>query len=270
MHAAPGEEIVPGSAFRRRQRPPGGPVTVAAFGARAIAAAAEHGDRMLLDVVSPAQVRALRATLDEAAERAGGAPPQLAAWLPVAVDPEPDSLTQILRSIVGCLTVPGYNDMFAAAGLGEVVELARSGATPDVLFAALPPKAVTTVALVGDATAVCARLDAYAESGLDEIAVVPATAADPAGERTLTALEGRGTDGSGPSFTGVRVMVRPVRRGCRGASRPDRMATGGGSLGPGRSGHSGVPIRSRLQLNRSWNIASATFSFVGSLHSVTR
>ncbi|MDQ0580092.1 hypothetical protein [Streptomyces rishiriensis] len=32
-----------------------------------------------------------------------------------------------------------------------------------------------------------ARIDACAEAGLDEIALVPATAADPAGERTRTA-----------------------------------------------------------------------------------
>ncbi|MGP4047984.1 LLM class F420-dependent oxidoreductase [Streptomyces sp. 2A115] len=188
MRSEPGEAIVPASAFRRRLRPPGGPVTVAAFGDRAIATAAEHADRMLLDVVSPEQVRELRAKLTVAAEQSGRTPPRLAAWLPAAVDPEPESLTQILRSVVGYLTVPGYSDMFAAAGFGEAVELARSGADSDTLLARLPLEAASTVALVGDAATVRARIDAYATAGLDEIAVVPATAADPAGERTLTAL----------------------------------------------------------------------------------
>jgi len=32
------------------------------------------------------------------------------------------------------------------------------------------------------------RLAEYAEAGLDEVAIVPATAGDPGGERTLTAL----------------------------------------------------------------------------------
>ncbi|MEV0225600.1 LLM class F420-dependent oxidoreductase [Streptomyces sp. NPDC050704] len=191
MHGEPGEPIVPGSTFRRRHRPPRGPLTVAAFGDRAIATAADHADRMLLDVVSPEQVRALRAKLTAAAERSGRTPPRLAAWLPAAVDPEPESLTQILRSLVGYLTVPGYSDVFAVAGFGEAVELARSGATADTLLAALPPEAASTVALVGDAATVRARIDAYAAAGLDEIAVVPATAADPAGERTLTALADR-------------------------------------------------------------------------------
>ncbi|PBC66063.1 LLM class F420-dependent oxidoreductase (plasmid) [Streptomyces sp. Tue6028] len=190
MHGRPGEAVVPGSVFRRRQRPPGGPLTVAAFGDRAIAAAAGHADRMLLDVVSPDQVVALRAKLIAAAADLGRTPPRLAAWLPAAVDPRPESLTQILRSIVGYLTVPGYSDVFAEAGFGGTVELARSGASPEALLAALPPEAASTVALVGDATAVRARVDAYAAAGLDEIALVPATAGDPAGERTLTALAG--------------------------------------------------------------------------------
>jgi hypothetical protein len=80
--------------------------------------------------------------------------------------------------------------MFAAAGFGEAVELARSGTGSDALLAVLPTEAASSVGLVGDASAIRARIDAYAAAGLDEIAVVPATAADPGGERTLTALAG--------------------------------------------------------------------------------
>ncbi|MCT9144317.1 LLM class flavin-dependent oxidoreductase, partial [Streptomyces violarus] len=187
----PGEPIVPGSGFPRRLPPPGGEVTVAAFGERAIAAAVGHADRMLLDIVSPEQVRILRARMLAAAERAGRTPPRLASWLPAAVDPKPETLTQVLRSVVGYLAVPGYSDMFVDAGLAEVVELAAKGADRDTLLRALPPEAAGTVALVGDADTVRARIDAYAEAGLDEIALVPATAGDPAGERTLTALRPR-------------------------------------------------------------------------------
>ncbi|WP_328367249.1 LLM class F420-dependent oxidoreductase [Streptomyces sp. NBC_00445] len=190
LHGAYGEPVVPGSAFRRRQQPPGGPLTVAAFGDRAIATAAAHADRMLLDIVSPEQVRTLRARMIDAAERAGRtSPPTLAAWLPAAVDPDPDSLAQILRSIAGYLTVPGYSDMFEAAGFGEAVELARTGADPATLVRALPAQAADMVGLVGDIDAVRARAEEYAEAGLDEIALVPATAGDPGGERTLTALK---------------------------------------------------------------------------------
>ncbi|WP_367324194.1 LLM class F420-dependent oxidoreductase [Streptomyces sp. HUAS ZL42] len=188
LHGVPGEPVVPGSGFRRRLAPPGGPLTVAAFGDRAIATAAAHADRMLLDLVSPEQVRELRAKMLRAAARAGRTPPTLAAWLPAAVDPEPASLDQILRSIAGYLTVPGYRDMFIAAGFGEAVELAAGGTGTDILLRALPPTAARAVGLVGDLDTVRARIETYAEAGLDEIALVPATAADPAGERTLTAL----------------------------------------------------------------------------------
>ncbi|KOG43473.1 LLM class F420-dependent oxidoreductase [Streptomyces resistomycificus] len=188
LHGVPGEPVVPGSPFRRRLPPPGGRLTVAAFGDRAIATAAAHADRMLLDVVSPEQVRVLRASLLAAAEKAGRTPPTLAAWLPAAVDPKPESRAQVLGSIAGYLTVPGYRDMFTASGLGEAVELAAAGADRDTLLRALPPEAAGVVGLVGDLDTVRSRIDAYAEAGLDEIALVPATAGDPAGERTLRAL----------------------------------------------------------------------------------
>ncbi|MFF3847690.1 LLM class F420-dependent oxidoreductase [Streptomyces sp. NPDC002328] len=188
LHGAPGEPVVPGSPFVRRLPPPGGPLTVAAFGDRAIEAAVAHADRLLLDLVSPEQVRDLRARMTAAAERAGRTPPTLAAWLPAAVDPDPESLAQVLGSIAGYLTVPGYSDVFVEAGFGEAVELAASGADRATLVRALPAAAAATVGLIGDPDTVRSRITAYAEAGLDEIALVPATAGDPAGERTLTAL----------------------------------------------------------------------------------
>ena len=211
--AEPDWDVVPAHGFRRRLAPASGPLTVAAFGDRAIAVAARYADRMLLDLVSPDQVRELRAKLDAAvSERqsprgpgqphgdqrqpglAGGAPgapgrrPTLAAWLPAAVDPDERSLTQLAKSIVGYLTVRGYSGMFAAAGFGDAVELARTGAGPDELLAALPAEAAATVGLVGDLATVRTRLSEYEAAGLDEVAIVPATSGDPAGERTLTAL----------------------------------------------------------------------------------
>ncbi len=156
---------------------------MAAFGDRAVGTAARHADRMLLDMVSPDQVRELRAKLHAAADRAGRTPPTLAAWLPAAVDPGPASLAQILRGIAGYLTVPGYREVFAAAGFGEAVRRAAAGEDPRV-----PEAAAGVMGLVGDLDAVRARVEAYAEAGLDEIALVPATAGDPGGERTLRAF----------------------------------------------------------------------------------
>jgi probable F420-dependent oxidoreductase len=175
------------TAYRLRLDPPGGPLTVAAFGDRAIAVAAKHADRMVLDLVSPELAREYRAKLHALAERAGRRPPRLAAWIPAAVDPDRESYDQVTESLVGYLGVAGYDEMFAAAGFGEAVELARAGARRDRLLKALPPEAAATVGLIGDAGEVRARLEAYA-AGLDELVLVPATAGDPAGERTLTAM----------------------------------------------------------------------------------
>jgi probable F420-dependent oxidoreductase len=173
--------------YRLRLDPPGGPLTVAAFGDRAIAVAAEHADRMVLDLVSPALAREYRAKLEAAARRAGRHAPTLAAWTPAAVDPGPDSHAQVTRSLPGYAGVAGYAEMLTAAGFGRAVEMARSGADPEAVSDALPPDAAATVGLVGDAKAVRARLDAYA-AALDEVVLVPATAGDPGGDRTLTAL----------------------------------------------------------------------------------
>jgi alkanesulfonate monooxygenase SsuD/methylene tetrahydromethanopterin reductase-like flavin-dependent oxidoreductase (luciferase family) len=174
-------------AVRLRLDPQGGPLTVAAFGDRAIAVAAEHADRMVLDLVSPELAREYRGKLESISGRAGRPAPSLAAWIPAAVDPDPDSYAQIMRTLAGYLGVAGYAEMFTAAGFGDAVELARTGADPDELLRALPPEAAATIGLVGDARAVSERLEAYAEA-LDEVVLVPARAGDPGGERTLTAL----------------------------------------------------------------------------------
>jgi probable F420-dependent oxidoreductase len=190
QRGGPGGEVVPGSGFRQRLSGPTGPLTVAAFGDRAIAVAAQYADRMVLDLVTPEQVGGLRAKLDAAARQAGRRPPTLAAWLPAAVDPGPESYTHILGSIAGYLTVRGYREVFLESGFDEAVRLADRGAGRDELLAALPERAARTAGLVGDAEAVRARMRAYADAGLDEIALVPATAGDPDGVRTLTALAG--------------------------------------------------------------------------------
>ena len=173
--------------YRLRLDPPGGWLTVAAFGERAIGVAAEHADRMVLDLVSPELAREYRGRLERHAGRTGNPPPRLAAWVPAAVDPDPQARAQIMRSLVDYLAVAGYDEMFTAAGFGKAVEMAHAGAGHDHLLSALPAEAAATVGLVGDADAINGRLEAYA-AALDELVLVPAAAGDPGGERTLTAL----------------------------------------------------------------------------------
>jgi probable F420-dependent oxidoreductase len=182
----PDEEHLHRQGFRRRLPPPGGGLTVAAFGERTIRAAARHAECMLLDLVSPEQVAHLRKKLDAAAQQVGRHP-RLAAWLPAAVDPDKAAYRQVLDSIAGYLTVSGYAEMFTAAGYGDAVALAHAGADRAQLVDALPREAAHTVGLVGDLDTVHARLQAYATAGLDEIGILPATSGQH-GEHTLTTL----------------------------------------------------------------------------------
>jgi probable F420-dependent oxidoreductase len=181
-------EVVSTRGYRLRLDPPGGPLTVAAFGDRAIGIAAARADRMVLDLVSPELAGSFRAKLDEAARKAGRPAPKLAAWIPAAVDPDPESYAEVMQSLAGYLEVPGYGEMFTAAGFGAAVEAAQAGVSGEELLKALPADAASRIGLVGDADTVGARLEAYAAAGLDEVVLVPATAGDPGGERTLTAL----------------------------------------------------------------------------------
>lgn len=189
-----GEQVTPtgetagDAGFKLRVDPPGGAVTVAAFGPRTVRAAAEHADRMVLNMVSATTAVRLRAELDAAAERAGRPAPKLAVWLPTTVDPTPESLAQLVRDLVPYLAAPGYREMFTESGYGEVVELACTGAGQRAVLEALPLSIVGTIGLVGGRDTVLDRIGAYAEAGVDEIAVVPATAGDRGGERTLRAV----------------------------------------------------------------------------------
>jgi alkanesulfonate monooxygenase SsuD/methylene tetrahydromethanopterin reductase-like flavin-dependent oxidoreductase (luciferase family) len=186
--AAGGGEPAGAGGFKLLLDPPGGAVTVAALGSRAVRAAAEHADRMVVDMVSVDSAARLRAELDQAAEEAGRPAPRLAAWLPAAVDPAPEALAQLVRALVPYLGLPGYRDMFAEAGYSEVAELARSGAGYQEVVRALPLDILNTIGLVGDRSAIAKRLSEYAEAGVDEVAIVPTTAGDRGGASTLTAL----------------------------------------------------------------------------------
>ncbi|HEX6300024.1 MAG TPA: LLM class F420-dependent oxidoreductase [Acidimicrobiia bacterium] len=175
----------PDAEFLSRLAAPNGPLTVAAFGDRAIQVAADYADRMLLDLVTPEQVIALRSRLEAAV--GSNAPPSLAAWLPAVVEPSAEALQQVKADIAGYLTVGGYREMFIAAGFEEAVARADSGADVGELIESLPVEAPAIVGLVGDESDVGERLQAYADAGLDEVAVVPVRTG-PDGQRTLRAL----------------------------------------------------------------------------------
>ncbi len=187
------------SAFRGRQvasegfRLAAGPqpdtrIVVAAFGPAMLRAAARIADRVVLNLVTAAQLKRIRTSIDDAAAAAGRAAPPITAWVPAALEPGDAALAEIRAQLVLYVGQPGYGEMFADAGHAAVVALARSGAHPRAVAAAITPALLETVCVAGGPAAIADRLAAYREAGADEVAIVPVTAEDPGGARLLGAL----------------------------------------------------------------------------------
>ena len=181
-----GEKV---NGYRLRLPAPGDcTLTVAAFGGRAVAVAAEHADRMVANLVTSETLADLRTDLDRAAAALGRPAPPLAVWVVAAVDPEPEAIDQIRFALVAYLGAPGYGEMFRRAGIGDAVDAALAGAHPKELFRLIPDEMVGATAMIGDEAAVRERIAEYAAAGADEVCLVPVTAGDDGADRTLTAL----------------------------------------------------------------------------------
>jgi probable F420-dependent oxidoreductase len=152
-------------------------VAVAAFGRRSLQVADETADRLVVNLVTPAQAGRL-------AEAVPGRP--VTAWVVGAVDPSPEAVERIRRQVSLYLAAPGYGDMFTEAGFGEVVDEARAGRPPSELT--VPDALLHAVAAIGSADDVRESLDAYRAVGVTQVAVVPATDGDPGGARTFAAV----------------------------------------------------------------------------------
>ncbi len=183
-------ELASCNGYHLRLEPSPTPITIAAFGPAAVRAAARRADRMLLNTLTPESLGRLRNQLDVEATKAGReSTPSLAVWLTCAVDPDPTATRQMLQALVGYLSAPGYSDMFIEAGFSDVVEFARTRPHPREVLAAMPEELISATGLIGDIVHIAGRLDAYRVAGADEICLVPATAGDPGGMRTLEAMQ---------------------------------------------------------------------------------
>jgi alkanesulfonate monooxygenase SsuD/methylene tetrahydromethanopterin reductase-like flavin-dependent oxidoreductase (luciferase family) len=144
---------------------------------------------VLLNMVTVPAAQRLCAQITAVAGRAGRPTPTIAAWLSASVDPTPADLAQMIRSKTGYLAAPGYRDIFIEAGFGDLVEFARTRPHPKVLRAAMPDAEIAAVTcLTGGPAEVATRINAYIAAGVDEVCIVPTTAGDPGGIRTLTAV----------------------------------------------------------------------------------
>jgi probable F420-dependent oxidoreductase len=171
--------------FRLRETSQPVTLAVAAFGSMMLRAAAELADRVVLNLVTPEQVRRVRADLDRFAHDAGRPPPPLTVWVPVARDPSEAALRQLAGQIAVYLPAPGYSEMFEAAGFGEIVDSARKARDRRKIVERIPLALPAAIGAIGDAGVIADRLSEFGVAGADVVAIIPATADDPDGSAAL-------------------------------------------------------------------------------------
>jgi probable F420-dependent oxidoreductase len=181
-------ELARSKGYRLRLDAAASPITIAAFSPAAIRVAARRADRMLLNMVTPSSLEGLDQQLARAAEHAGRNAPTTAVWLPCAVDPQEETIKQLKRAVVGYLAAPGYSEMMSEAGFADLVSYARTRPHPRELLAAMPDELIASIGLVGNPSEIADRVSQYRAAGADEICLVPATAGDPSGQRTLETM----------------------------------------------------------------------------------
>jgi probable F420-dependent oxidoreductase len=174
--------------FRLRRPQPQASLTIAAFGPALTRVAAAYADEVVLNLVSPEHVGEVRGVLDREAAAAGRPPPRLAVWVPSALDPGPRALAQLSGQLAVYLGAPGYGELFAKLGFGELVERARVGEPRAELAAAIPRELLASVGAIGSAAEIQARIAVFHDRGAEHVALVPSTAEDTAGARLLSAL----------------------------------------------------------------------------------
>jgi probable F420-dependent oxidoreductase len=152
-------------------------ITVAALGPRMMGIAASQADRVVMNLVTASQV--------EEAARTVSIP--LAVWVVAGVDPSQEALHQVRRQLSLYLAAPGYREMLTRAGLGERVAEARAGRPLPDLAAAMTIEDLSRVMALGSPRDVRDSLSVYERTGA-QVMVVPVTAGDAGGARTLGAL----------------------------------------------------------------------------------
>ena len=187
-------EHVRTSGFRLRAPQREARISLAAFGPCMTRVAAAVADEIVLNLVTPERVAQVRAIVDADAAAREQPPPQIAVWVPVALDPGAPTLTQMAAQITVYLRPPGYGEMFAELGFGSLVERARAGARRGELAAQIPIELLAHVCAIGSGDQIRARLASYRAAGATRIGIVPATAQDDAGSRVLAALRPRPAD----------------------------------------------------------------------------
>ena len=126
-------------------------------------------------------------TPEQAAILAGSVTIPTVAWVVAALEPGEATRRQVSGQVAHYLAAPGYADMFVAAGFGDLVAIAREGMPVSELAGRVPVELLSSVALYGSRVDIDERIERYRSAGVD-LAFVPPTAEDPAGERVLSEL----------------------------------------------------------------------------------
>lgn len=160
---------------------------MAAFGPRMVDLAAEIADRVVIAHATPAQAAAVRERIDRRAAEVGRpSPPTLSVWMAAAMNAA--QVEQVMRGLVAYVGQRGYGRMFADAGFVDLVDFARSGASPKQVLDAMPVELAETVAGIGTADEIRDRIRALGRAGADQVCIVPATAGDDTAAQVLTSL----------------------------------------------------------------------------------
>lgn len=154
-------------------------ISVAALGRRMLEMAGAHADRVVMNLVTPTQV-------EEAMSRVQV---PMAVWVVAGVEPAEDAWQQVRRQLALYLAAPGYGEVLTRAGWGGLVNDARAGRPLSDLATAMTTDELARVTALGSRHDVEVVLDSYERTGA-EVMVVPVTAGDPGGARTLRALSG--------------------------------------------------------------------------------
>jgi len=174
--------------FKLRRPQTEASITVAAFGPHMTRVGARFADEVVLNLVTPEHVAVARARIDAEAASAGRSCPGLAVWVPAALDPGERALRQLAGQLAVYLGAPGYGELFAGLGFGDLVDRARAGSGRAELAGAVPSELLERIGALGDSGQIAARVAAYHDAGADHVAIVPSTAEDPGGMRLLDAV----------------------------------------------------------------------------------
>jgi probable F420-dependent oxidoreductase len=148
--------------FRLRSPFPGSQIGLAAFGAGMLKVAARLADRLVLNLLTAAQVAEFRARTEL----------PITVWVPAALDPGEAARLQMIRELKVYLAAPAYAAMFRRAGLTDEDAIAAE------------------VSAMGSLERLRERIAEYHSAGATTVALVPVTAEDPGGARLLQAVGG--------------------------------------------------------------------------------